>query len=156
MELEQDQRHAISDADWDRIKDLLPGRPGQTGWLAADNRRFIDAILWIAKTGVPWRDLPKRFGKWNSVWKRFDRWAWKGTWRGVLDALADPDLEWLILDSTVIRAHPCAAGASKKVAVRKRKHWAAVAAVSGPRFMRQSAAWVCRSNWFSLAVKPPM
>ena len=104
-------RHAISDADWDRIKDLLPGRPGQTGWLAEDNRLFIDAVLWWAKTGVPWRDLPERFGNWNSVWKRFDRWARKGTWRLLFEALQDPDLEWLILDSTVILRHPCAAGA---------------------------------------------
>ncbi len=57
-------RHAISDADWDRIKDLLPGREGQTGWIAEDNRRFIDGVLWIAKTSVPWRDLPERFGNW--------------------------------------------------------------------------------------------
>src|SRR3954469_12698438 len=106
-------RHAISDADWDRIRDLLPGRPGQTGWLAKDNRLFLDAVLWIAKTGAPWRDLPERFGRWNSVWKRFDRWAQKGTWQVVFDALQDPDLEWLILDSTVIRAHPSAAGAKK-------------------------------------------
>ncbi len=107
-------RHAISDADWDRIKDLLPGRPGQSGWVAKDNRLFIDAVLWIAKTGAPWRDLPERFGPWNSVWKRFDRWARKGTWQLVFQALQDPDLEWLILDSTVIRAHPHAAGAKKK------------------------------------------
>jgi transposase len=107
-------RHAITDADWDRIKDLLPGRPGQSGWLAADNRRFIDAVLWIAKTGAPWRDLPERLGRWNSVWRRFDRWARKGTWVQVFEALQDPDLEWLILDSTVVRAHPCAAGAEKK------------------------------------------
>lgn len=107
-------RHAISDDNWDRIKDLLPGRPGQIGWLATDNRQFINAILWIAKTGSPWRDLPARFGPWNSVWKRFDRWAQKGTWATVFAALQDPDLEWLILDSTVIRAHPCAAGAKKK------------------------------------------
>jgi transposase len=107
-------RHAISDADWDRIKDLLPGRQGQTGWIAKDNRLFIDAILWISKTGAPWRDLPERFGKWNSIWKRFDRWSRKGTWKLVFEALQDPDLEWLVLDSTVIRAHPCAAGAKKK------------------------------------------
>src|SRR5262249_22285772 len=80
-------RHAISDADWERIKDLLPGREGQTGWIAADNRRFIDAVLWIAKTGAPWRDLPERFGKSNTVWKRFDRWARKGTWKLVFEAL---------------------------------------------------------------------
>jgi transposase len=106
-------RHAIRDEDWDRIKDLLPGRAGQRGVTAKDNRLFIDAVLWIAKTGAPWRDLPDRFGKWNSVWKRFDRWARKGVWRKVFETLQDPDLEWLILDSTVIRAHPHAAGARK-------------------------------------------
>ena len=124
-------RHAISDSDWDRIKDLLPGRPGQTGWLAVDNRQFVNAVLWIAKTGAPWRDLPERFGNWNSVWKRFDRWARKGTWTIVFEALQDSDLEWLILDSTVIRAHPCAAGAKKKrtgPAVRMNKPWAEAAA----------------------------
>lgn len=131
-------RHAISDSDWERIKDLLPGRPGQTGWLATDNRQFINALLWIAKTGAPWRDLPERFGNWNSVWKRFDRWARKGTLKLVFEALQDPDLEWLILDSTVVRAHPCAAGAKKKrmaPAVRMTKLWDEAAAGSERRFM---------------------
>ena len=140
-------RHAITDADWDRIKDLLPGRPGQSGWLAADNRRFIDAVLWIAKTGAPWRDLPERLGRWNSVWRRFDRWARKGTWVRVFEALQDPDLEWLILDSTVVRAHPCAAGAEKKwtePVAKKNRRWAAAGAGSGPRCMPQSTAWDCR------------
>ena len=59
-------RHAISDADWKRIEPLLPGRPGDPGWVAKDNRQFIDAVLWIAKTGSPWRDLPARLGHWNS------------------------------------------------------------------------------------------
>jgi transposase len=139
-------RHAISDADWERIKDLLPGRPGQTGWLAEDNRLFIDAVLWWAKTGVPWRDLPERFGNWNSVWRRFDRWARKGTWRLVFEALQDPDLEWLILDSTVIRAHPCAAGAEKKATgrgARTSRRWAAAGAASGPRSTSRSTAWGC-------------
>jgi transposase len=106
-------RHAISDEDWDRIKDLLPGRPGQPGVTAQDNRRFINAALWIAKTGAPWRDLPERLGNWNSAWRRFDRWARKGRWQKVFEILQDPDLEWLILDSTIIRAHPHAAGAKK-------------------------------------------
>ena len=131
-------RHAISDSDWERIKDLLPGRPGQTGWLGVDNRRFIDALLWIAKTGAPWRDLPERFGNWNSVWRRFDRWARKGTLKMVFEALQDPDWEWLILDSTVIRAHSCAAGAKKRgmgLAVRENKHWAEAAAGSELRFI---------------------
>ena len=137
-------RHAISDADWDRIKDLLPGREGQTGWLAEDNRRFIDAVLWIAKTGVPWRDLPERFGKWNSVWKRFDRWSRKGTWKFVFEALQDPDLEWLVLDSTVIRAHPCAAGAKKNQmgpVARMNKRWAAAEVDSAPKSTAGSADW---------------
>ena len=107
-------RHAIRDEDWERIKDLLPGRAGQPGAHAKDNRLFVDAVLWIAKTGAPWRDLPERFGNWNSVWRRFDRWAQKGRWRKLFEQLQDPDLEWLILDSTVIRAHPHAAGAKKK------------------------------------------
>lgn len=129
-------RHALSDANWDRIKDLLPGRPGQTGWRARDNRLFIAAVLWIAKTGAPWRDLPERFGNWNSVWKRFDRGAKKGTWQCVFEALQDPDLEWLLPDSTVIRAHPCAAGAEKKrpgPGAKRNRRWAAAAAGSAPQ-----------------------
>jgi transposase len=107
-------RHAIADDQGDRIKDLLPGREGQPGVTAKDNRLFIDAVLWIAKTGAPWRDLPERFGNWNSVWRRFDRWARKGVWKKVFDEWQDPDLEWLLLDATIIRAHPHAAGARKK------------------------------------------
>jgi transposase len=129
-------RHAISDEDWDRIKDLLPGQPGQPGVTAKDNRLFVDAVLWIGKTGAPWRDLPERFGNWNSVWRRFDRWARKGVWQKVFEALQDPDLEWLILDSTIIRAHPHAAGAKKKQTAqgdKASKRWAAAEAASGPR-----------------------
>jgi transposase len=106
-------RHAISDADWDRIKHLLPGQRGQHGGVAHDNRLFLDAVLFVARTGIPWEDLPARFGKPNSVWRRFDRWAKNGRWKAIVDALRDDDMEWLILDSTAVRAHPCAAGAKK-------------------------------------------
>src|SRR5437868_658822 len=129
-------RHAISDADWDRIEHLLPGRPGQHGKVARDNRLFVDAALWVAKTGAPWRDLPERFGNWNSAYQRFARWARKGVWARVLEELADPDVEWLILDSTIVRAHPHAAGAKKSPAgptVKRTKPSAAVGAGSGPR-----------------------
>ena len=139
-------RHAIRDEDWERIKDHLPGRAGLPGVTARNNRLFLDAVLWIAKTGAPWRDLPERFGNWNSVWRRFDRWARKGTWQRVFEALQDPDLEWLILDSTIIRAHPHAAGAKKKRTGRGDKTsrlWAAVAAGSGPRSTRGSVGWGC-------------
>lgn len=105
------RRHAISNADWDRVKGLLPGRGPK-----ADNRLFVDAVLWVARTGSPWRDLPGRFGNWNSAWRRFRRWAAAGVWGKVLAAVRDPDVSTLILDSTVVRAHPHAAGAPKKPA----------------------------------------
>jgi len=74
------RRHEIADEPWGRIKDFLPGQPDDPGVTASDNRRFVNAVLWIAKTGAPWRDLPERFGNWNSIWRRFDRWSAKGVW----------------------------------------------------------------------------
>src|SRR5437762_11372760 len=142
-------RHAISDADWDRIKDFLPGQPGQHGGVAKDNRLFIDAVLWIARTGTAWEDLPERLGKFNSQWKRFDRWARAGRWDPILAALREPDLDVLILDSTAVRAHPCAAGAKKNgtgLAVRRSRRWAAAGAGSGPRSTAASTASATRSS----------
>jgi len=136
-------RHAISDADWDRIKHLLPGQPGQHGGVAQDNRRFIDAVLWVARTGAAWADLPERLGSGNSQWRRFDRWAKKGRWDPILAALRDPDLDVLILDSTAVRAHPCAAGAKKSgtgPAARASRRWAAAGAASAPRSTAVSTA----------------
>jgi transposase len=124
-------RHAISDADWARIEHLLP-RHGPAG----TKRRFVDAVLFVGRTGLPWRDLPERFGHWNSVWKRFDRWSRKGVWAKLFEAFQDPDLEWLVLDSTVIRAHPCAAGARKKrtgPGGKRSRLSVGVGADSGPR-----------------------
>ena len=104
------RRHEITDDHRERIKDFLPGQAGDPGVTAKDNRLFVNAVLWIAKTGAPWRDLPERFGPWGSVWKRFDRWGAQGVWKRVFEALQDPDLEGMILDSTVVRAHQHAAG----------------------------------------------
>jgi transposase len=103
-------RHEISEENWVRIEQLLPGRPGGHGGVAKDNRLFINAIYYLSKTGGQWRDLPERFGKWNSVYKRFERWCLRGVWQRVLEAIQDPDLEWLLIDSTVIRAHQHAGG----------------------------------------------
>lgn len=107
-------RHAISDLDWARVEPLLPTRgcPG-------DRRLFVDAVLYVAATGAPWRDLPERFGRWNSVWRRHARWAESGVWGRVLAALRDRDDSTLVLDSTVVRAHPHAAGARKKAGRRR-------------------------------------
>ena len=104
-------RHRLSDGQWVRIEHLLPGKPGDPGRSGDDNRLFVDAVIWMARTGCPWRDLPPFFGKWNSVWKRFRRWAKAGIWERILAALADdPDFESIIIDGTVIRAHQHAAG----------------------------------------------
>jgi transposase len=96
----------------------------------------------MARTGAPWRDLPPRLGNWNSTWRRFDRWARTGVWQKVFAQLQDPDLEWLILDSTVVRAHQHAAGAKKKAtaaAGRRSRLWAAAGAASRPGSTRRSA-----------------
>jgi transposase len=143
-------RHAISDADWDRIKGLLPGQHGQHGGVAEDNRLFIDAVLYVGRTGIPWADLPARFGNPNSVWRRFDRWAAAGRWGPVLDALRDPDLDLLILDSTAVRAHPCAAGAKKNgtaPAARPSRPSAGAGAGSAPRSTGASTGSATPSSW---------
>jgi transposase len=125
------RRHAVTDEQWALIEHLLPGQGDQPGRPAENNRLFIDAVFWIAKTGAPWRDLPERFGCWNSVFRRFSRWSKSGVWERVLQALAgEPDLALLILDSTIIRAHPHAAGASKKVAADKPNNASAVRAAA--------------------------
>ena len=109
-------RHEITDEQWERVRYLLPGQPGQPGATVEpeENRLFLNAILYVARTGIPWRDLPERFGKWDNVYQRFNRWCRKRVWQTVMAALQEPDLEWLILDSSMIRAHQHAAGAEKK------------------------------------------
>ena len=108
------RRYEITDQQRQLIAHLLPGKEGDVGVTAADNRLFINAILWIGRSGAPWRDLPERFGLWNSVYHRFRRWAKEGVWQAVFEALQDPDLEWLMIDSTVVRAHQHASGQKKR------------------------------------------
>lgn len=110
------RRHEITEHQWQAIKDLLPGQPGDPGATAKDNRLFINAIMWMAKTGAPWRDLPERFGNWNSVFQRFNRWCKAGVFETILEYLQDPDLAELLLDSTIVRAHQHAAGAKGSTA----------------------------------------
>src|SRR5215470_13673544 len=136
-------RYEISDADFDRIKGHLPGQPGQHGGVARDNRRFLNAVLWVARTGAAWEDLPERLGNWNSQWRRFDRWAAKGRWDPILAALRDPELDVLVLDSTAVRAHPCAAGSKKSgtgLAARTIRRLAAAAGASARRSTAASTA----------------
>ena len=108
------RRYEIDEQAWDRVQDLLPGKAGDVGRSAVDNRQFLHAVLWIARSGAPWRDLPERFGPWNSVYQRFRRWAKKKVWQRVFEALQEPDLDWVMLDSTTVRAHQQAAGQKKQ------------------------------------------
>ena len=97
---------------WDRIKDLLPGKKGDRGCTAKDNKGFIEASLWIARNGGKWRSLPPEYGKWSSVHRRFKRWADKGVWDMLFQTLSkDTDTEWVMIDSTIIRSHQDASGA---------------------------------------------
>jgi transposase len=108
-------RYALRDDQWDRIKDLLPGRLGSVGVTAADNRLFVDAVLDRYRAGIPWRDLPERFGDWNNTHRRFSRWAKSGVWQRVFERLAgDADTEYAMIDSTIVRAHQHSAGARKQ------------------------------------------
>ena len=105
-------RLVLNDTRWARISSLVLGRPGAPGSTGRDNRMFVEGVLWIVWTGAPWRDLPEVFGRWNSAFRRFSRWAAKGVWDRVFAALSDDaDFEYLILDSTIVRAHQHAAGA---------------------------------------------
>lgn len=124
------RRHELSPEQWTRIEPLLPGKQGDPGRTAVDNRRFINAVVWIARTGAPWRDLPERFGPWNSVFQRYLRWCKKGVWVRLLAGLGgDPDLEHLLLDSTNVRAHQHAAGAKGGSTARRSAGGAVASAV---------------------------
>ncbi len=105
-------RHDISDDAWSLIAPHLPGKAGDWGGIAKDNRQFINAVIWIFRTGAPWRDLPSEYGNWNSAHKRFCRWRDNGTWEKLLQTVIDePDFEWLMIDASYAKAHRHAAGA---------------------------------------------
>ena len=109
------RRYALRDDQWERIKDLLPGRTETVGVTARDNRLFIEAVLYRYRAGIPWRDLPDRFGSWKVIYTRFNRWSKTGVWEKVFQHLShDPDNEYAMIDSTIVRAHQHSAGAPKK------------------------------------------
>ena len=104
------KRYELSDAQWKLICELLPGKASDPGGTAQDNRLFVNAVLWVLRSGARWSDLPERFGKWKSVHTRFGRWAKSGVWERVFDVLtADRRNEYLMLDTTLVRAHQQAA-----------------------------------------------
>jgi len=109
------RRYALRDDQWERIKDVLPGRKESVGVTAKDNRLFIEAILYRYRAGIPWRDLPERFGDFRVIHLRHTRWSKRGIWKKIFTLLAsDADNEYSMIDATIVRAHQHSAGAQKK------------------------------------------
>lgn len=136
------RRHDISDHVWGLLEPHLPGRLGQWGGRAKDNRLFMNAVFWILRTGAPWRDLPPDYGSWNNTHRRFCRWRDKGVWEALLEKLTvEPDYEWLMIDATHIKVHPHAAGARGGNQEMSRSKGGSI-----PRYIWPWMRMVCRSE----------
>ncbi len=104
------KRYELSQVQWERIADLLPGKASDPGRTAADNRLFVNGVLWVLRSGAHWCDLPERYGRWKTLHKRFSRWSKAGVWDRVFaDLIKDRDDQYLMIDSTLVRAHQQAA-----------------------------------------------
>lgn len=131
------KRHEVTDDQWDAIRPILPKRTAKTGRPASDPRLMLNGILWILRTGAPWRDLPERFGPWQTVYDHFARWRKAGVYDRILESLhirldAEGEIDWDLwcIDGSSVRATRAAADAAKKAAVgtrtsRKTTLWAA-------------------------------
>ena len=118
------ERQELNDRVWALMAPHLPGKAGDPGRTGRNNRLFMEAIFWLARTGAHWRALPAHFGKWNSVYVRFNRWCRGGVFERLFSALSEyPDFEYVLVDSTIVRAHQHSAGAQKKGL--KLRHWGA-------------------------------
>ena len=124
------RRYELSTKQWNRIKDMLPGVPSAPGMLPGvpsalgatgrDNRLFVNGVLWILRSGAPWRHLPERYGDWKKTHRRFSRWAKSGVWEKIFaDLTADSDNDYIAIDSTIVRAHQHAASARGKKKIRR-------------------------------------
>ena len=143
MMANEQQRHDMSDKVWNLLKPHLPGQRGQWGGIAKDNRRFLNGVFWILRTGAPWRDLPPCYGKWGTVYQRFRRWRDKGTWEKLLEILVDePDFEWLVIDASHCKVHPHAAGAKGGNQDMSRTKGGSI-----PKFTLPWMQMVCRSEY---------
>ena len=145
-------RHDITDEAWKLLEPHLPGQRGQWGGIAEDNRRFINAVFWVLRTGAPWRDLPPDYGKWGTVHQRFRRWRDTGFWEELLYIIINIEgyeFEWLMIDASHIKVHPHAAGAVGGNQDMER--------TKGGSIQRYIWPWmrlVCRSDALSLQVPP--
>ena len=115
----REERFVISDRSWDAIEPLVPGTVRDRGVTAKDTRLFLEAVLWRVRVGSPWRDLPPGFGEWNSVFRRFRRWADRGVFQRIFEAVSgDPDFEYVLIDGTIISVHQKASGAKGGLSIR--------------------------------------
>lgn len=107
------RKMVLSDESWSKVEQYLPGKSSDRGRSGTNNRLFLEAVLWILRTGAPWRDLPKEFGPWTTVYMRYNRWSHKGDWQAIFEALsADGDFEYVMIDGSIVRVHQD--GAPKK------------------------------------------
>jgi len=114
------KRYELSEGQWVRIAPMLPGKATDPGRTAADNRLFVNGVLWVLRSGAFWQHLPERYGKWKSVHARFTRWAKKGVWEKVFaELIRDRDNNYLMLDSTLVRVHQQAAGGKGGLRIRR-------------------------------------
>ena len=112
-------RFGVRDIVWEKIAPLLPGKASDSGVTAKDNRLFLEAVLWRVRTGLPWRDLPEGFGKWNSVFQRFRRWVRTEVFDRIFERVSDePDFEYALIDGTIVTAHQKASGAKGGIKIR--------------------------------------
>jgi putative transposase len=145
-------RYELSDLPREKIKDFLPGRKESVGRTAADNRFFVNGVLWVLRSGARWTDLPERYGKYKSVHKRFVRWANSGVWERVFHALVrDKKNQYLMLDSTIVRAHQQAATGRKKAAPARL--WGVPEEVWQPKSICSLMNWACPWTSLSLAAR---
>lgn len=131
----------LSDDEWAVIGPLLPPERGRWARPASDNRPYFEGMLWMARTGAQWRRLPDAYGKWNSVFRRYRRWVETGVFDALLETLADlvtKANDMHMIDSTVVRAHHCAAGIKKKLGTPRRS--GALGAASRPSSTRGATA----------------
>lgn len=141
-------RHDITERVWKILEPMLPGRKGQRGGIAKDNRKFINAVFWILRTGSPWRDLPSDYGDWKNTHRRFCRWRDKNIWEKILENLiTEPDFEWLMIDASHVKVHPHAAGAKGGNQDMEHTKGGLI-----PRYIWPWIRMVCRSECLSLQV----
>jgi transposase len=109
--------YGLRDEQWARIEQILPGRKGSVGVTAKDNRLFVEGVLYRFRSGIPWRDLPERYGDFRVVPQRFSRWSKKGVWENIFKVLSEgSDNEYAMIDSTIVRAHQHSSGAKASCA----------------------------------------